>query len=218
MTRQHQQPEHDLQGPRADEEAEEGVDDVRDDQDLEQVPPAGRGERQLLERHYRPPRACATVERLARGRDVVHPEQPRASLPRERAGGGGRAVASLDRLAGDGAEESLARRADQHRAPERLQGLELIEQQQILLRRSSRSRSPGSITVAAGATPAAPARPSASRSSADHLAHDVAVGRVRRRRRSRGSPRASASGPGPALARATTAAELGIEPEARRRR
>ena len=72
-------------------------------------------------------------ERLAGGGDVVHPEEARATPPCERAGNGGRAVPVLDRLPGDGAEESFPGGTDQHRPAERLERRELVEEQDILL-------------------------------------------------------------------------------------
>src|SRR5262249_36312603 len=58
---EHQQAKHDLQRTGPHQEAEQRVEHVRDDEDLEQVTPARRRERQLPERHYGPPRAEAKV-------------------------------------------------------------------------------------------------------------------------------------------------------------
>ena len=79
------------------------------------------------------PSAWASDERVARGGDVVHPEEPGTALVRQRAG---RRRAGRARSTGppvSEAEEPLARRADQDRPAERLKGRELVEQEQILL-------------------------------------------------------------------------------------
>ena len=165
--RQHQQAEHDLERPRADEEAQQARRSRTRRSGSRAGPASSASETAAARAALRPSQRLRERERVARGGDVVHPEQPRAPLPRERAGGGGRAVARLDRLSGDGAEEPLARRADQDRAARAPGAPRAGRTAGDSAPRVFEKPKPGSTTVALGrdARRRRPA-PSASRSSA----------------------------------------------------
>src|SRR5262245_32971880 len=75
------------------------------------------------------------VERLARGGDVVDPEDVGAGGERERVGCDGRAEPLADLAAGDRAEEALARRPDHDRAPELGELAEASQQLEVVLER-----------------------------------------------------------------------------------
>src|SRR5215212_8235805 len=69
---------------------------------------------------------------LPRARHVVHPEDPRAALPRERASGGSGAIPRLDWLPGGSAQETLSGWADDQRPAEGLQSLQSVEELEAL--------------------------------------------------------------------------------------
>ncbi len=153
-----------------------------------------RGERQLPERHYGPPRpAPGRARRGAAGTSCTR----KSRAPRSHASAHAVAVAPSRASSGRPVTAPRNRLRDGPTStgrPERLQRVELVEQQDDSARRSSRSRSPGSTTVASGATPAARRRGERAPQLGEHLADHVARTRRACRRRSRGSVRASASG------------------------
>ncbi len=123
-----------------------------------------RGERQLPERHYGPPTACAERERLARGGDGVHPEKPRAPLPGE---GAGSAVAGRAPGAGSPVPAPRNRLRDGPTSTGRPSAWSASSRSnsKIFCSAVFEKPKPGSSAVAPGATPAAAAAASAALSS-----------------------------------------------------
>ena len=106
--------------------------------------------------------AATTRTASALARDLVHPDRPGAGGRGQRGRGRGRAVPGLrpgarprrrPRPASSLAEEALARRADQQRAAEPEQRVEVREQGPVVLGASWRSRGPGRARAGRGSTP-----------------------------------------------------------------